>query len=507
MLLNPQPSDEVLSNIYGNNYFIFSDSEEGQNHTNELKLATAKRYLNLLVRDEENFIGKKLLEIGSGSGDFLLAAASLGIEVVGVEYSKHACKTASNKLSKLDGKYEIIQGDISLLDNNIHYANYDFVVFCDVLEHVRDPRNFIKIVYKLLKPHGRIFCAVPSLDSWSAKLLKTDWMEFKLEHLFYFNTKNLRSLFFQEGFSNFEIMPSKKTLSIDYIAGHFHKHPVPLWSSILNLTRRIFPKNLLRTPFDITASGIVLICTKKEALDRMTLSVVMPAFNEEKTVRLAIERVLNKTIEGLNFELIIIESNSNDNTRNIVLEYRNNSRVKIMLEDSAQGKGHAVRAGLAAASGDFILIQDADDEYDIDDYDLLIEPLIDGQESFVLGARHGGSLKMRKFSNEPIKALILNCGHWFFTFLVNLMYRVKLKDPFTMYKVFRKDAIKNLAFTSNRFDFDFELLIKLIKKGFIPIEIPVNYRSRSFAEGKKVRMIADPITWLWALIKFRLTKN
>jgi hypothetical protein len=113
---------------------------------------------------------------------------------------------------------------------------------------------------------------------------------------------------------------------------------------------------------------------------------------------------------------------------------------------------------------------------------------------------------MRKFADQPVHAFVLNGGHLFFTGLVNAFYGVWLRDPFTMYKVFRRDCIEGIHFESNRFDFDFEILIKLIRRGFRPIEIPVNYRSRSFLEGKKVRMFADPITWIKAIVKFRFVK-
>ena len=234
----------------------------------------------------------------------------------------------------------------------------------------------------------------------------------------------------------------------------------------------------------------------------------MPVFNEASTVCETINRVLNKNIPNIFIELIIIESNSTDGTKELILHYINNPRVILLFQEKPLGKGNAVRAGLNAATGDFILIQDADDEYDVNDYDILIAPLLEGTTKFVLGSRHNDSIwKMRKFINQPIRAFILNFGHLFFTFLVNILYGVRLRDPFTMYKVFKRDCIFEMNFICNRFDFDYELLIKLIRRGYKPIEVPVKYQSRSFAEGKKVRMIADPLTWLYALIRFRFSKK
>ena len=131
-----------------------------------------------------------------------------------------------------------------------------------------------------------------------------------------------------------------------------------------------------------------------------------------------------------------------------------------------------------------------------------------GRCAFVLGSRHGGRkmMKMRQFTGQRSLSLIFNFGHWFFTTLINVLFFQRLRDPFTMFKVFRRDCIAGLEFECNRFDFDFELLIKLVRKGYRPVEVPVNYRSRSYKEGKKVRMFRDPITWLGVLVWLRFVK-
>ena len=237
------------------------------------------------------------------------------------------------------------------------------------------------------------------------------------------------------------------------------------------------------------------------------LSVVVPIYNEAATVRSALDAILAKEVSGWRLEIILVESNSTDGTRDIVLTYRSHPRVKLILEDKARGKGHAVRAGFAHATGDVILIQDADLEYDLNDYDVLLAPIATGRQSFVLGSRHSaGGWAIRKFSDQPLQALVLNCAHWGFTLLINVSLGIWLHDPFTMYKVFRRDCLHGLTFECNRFDFDWELLIKLIRKGHRPIEIPISYKSRSFKEGKKISMFRDPITWIWALLKFRFRR-
>ena len=244
--------------------------------------------------------------------------------------------------------------------------------------------------------------------------------------------------------------------------------------------------------------------SKAQPITNGTLSVIVPIYNERATVSESLEAILNKRIPGWSMEFILVESNSTDGTREIVSTYRSHPGVKLIYEDKPRGKGHAVRTGLAQATGDVILIKDADLEYDVADYDILLAPIAAGRQSFVLGSRHGaGGWAIRKFNDQPLHALALNLAHWTFTLMLNVALGIWLKDPFTMYKVFRRDAIAGLRFECNRFDFDWELLMKLVRKGHRPIEIPISYQSRSFKEGKKVTMVRDPLTWLRALVKYR----
>jgi glycosyltransferase involved in cell wall biosynthesis len=237
------------------------------------------------------------------------------------------------------------------------------------------------------------------------------------------------------------------------------------------------------------------------------LSVIVPVYNEVSTARAALDAITGKTIPGWDIQVVIVESNSTDGTREVVKQFESKERVEVIYEEQPMGKGHAVRTGLASARGDVILIQDADLEYSLDDYEKLLAPISSGECAFVLGSRHSpGAWKIRKFSDQPVQALILNLAHWGFTLSINLALFVWLRDPFTMYKVFRRDCLTGLTFESNRFDFDWELLIKLIRRGYRPIEIPVSYVSRSFKEGKKITFFRDPITWMWALVKYRFCK-
>jgi glycosyltransferase involved in cell wall biosynthesis len=230
----------------------------------------------------------------------------------------------------------------------------------------------------------------------------------------------------------------------------------------------------------------------------------MPVFNEAATVGNVIDEVLKLDLAGRRLELIVVESNSTDGTRELVSEYANQPEVRLILQDKPRGKGNAVRAGLAAATGDVILIQDGDLEYSVDDYPELLVPIEDGRTTFVLGSRHVAGQPMRHFQGSRVTSAALNAAHWVFTGLFDVFYLVPLRDPFTMYKVFRRECIKDLELVSDRFDFDWEIVAKLVRRGHIPLEIPVSYESRDFKNGKKVRMIRDPLNWFVALLRFRL---
>jgi hypothetical protein len=238
------------------------------------------------------------------------------------------------------------------------------------------------------------------------------------------------------------------------------------------------------------------------------LSVVMPVYNEAATCDTTIALVLAKEIPGVDIDVVIVESNSTDGSRAKVDQYAEHPRVRVILEDRPQGKGHAVRAGLKAARGDFILIQDADMEYDVDDYDALLEPLRSCEVGFVLGIRTNvdGSWGLRDFRHHRWTSHVMNVGHVGFLTLFNAVYRQKLRDPFTMYKVMRRDCLYGLIFECNRFDFDWELTAKLVRAGYQPLEIPVTYRSRSFHEGKKIAFVRDPLTWIRACFKYRFVR-
>lgn len=233
----------------------------------------------------------------------------------------------------------------------------------------------------------------------------------------------------------------------------------------------------------------------------------MAAYNEEATFEKAVRDLLT-VLESLpySYELIVVESNSKDNTRNLATKLQAELDYKLILQQQAFGKGFAIREALRHKTGDLFLIYDADGEYNPQDIPRLIAPIASGATSFVLGTRHQAGLAMREMSDYKVKSMIMNYAHKFFTFLINIFFGTNLSDPFTMYKIFRTEVFHDVELVSNRFDFDWELVAKAIRRGSQPIEVPIQYISRSFSEGKKIRFFYDPMTWIFALVRFKFGK-
>ena len=382
----------------------------------------------------------------------------------------------------------------------------DAVVFLYQLEKSFMISNVLDRAYELLDSHGVLLVVTPSLDSPSARFLGSSWAEWRPENRYFFDYKNILSLCLRKGFNEIDVNKDVRWYTLAHFNERAASFPQTWQMRLINWIFRMVPSSLHSLRLLLPTSGMVVLAQKTGRRERPLLSVILPVYNESATFPILMEQLVNKNIDGIDKEIIIIESNSSDNSRQLVLVYKNRPDVKIILQDKARGKGNAVRQGFEHASGDILLIQDADLEYDLNDYEALLAPVASYKHAFVLGSRHGGRWKMRHFDDQQQLSAYLNFGHVLFTTMINLLYGQHLKDPFTMFKVFRRECLYNLYFECNRFDFDYELVIKLIRKGYVPVEIPVNYKSRSFQEGKKIDMYRDPLTWIKAIFKYRFAK-
>jgi SAM-dependent methyltransferase len=382
-------------------------------------------------------------------------------------------------------------------------GRYDVAIVLYQLEQAQSPREILTRVYAALKPGGLLLVALPSLDSRPARWLGKNWTEWRPENIHYFNRLTIQSLLERTGFSEIWSEPERRIYTFRHIHDRGKSLPRTLITRSISLAYRLAPGPLRDRRLRLESSGMIVTAIRGALRTLPLCSIVVPAYNERDTFPVLMEALIEKQLPGMQKEIIIVESNSTDGTRELAQRYVDHPEVTLLLEERPRGKGHAVRQGLAHARGDIVMIQDADLEYDLNDYEDLLQPLMTHAAPFVLGGRHSGSFKMRQFSDQSFLAMPLNVGHVLFTALLNLLYGQRMRDPFTMYKVFRRECLYGLDFECNRFDFDIELLSKLLRKGYDPLEIPVNYRARSFSEGKKVSIFRDPWTWLRAGIKYR----
>lgn len=221
----------------------------------------------------------------------------------------------------------------------------------------------------------------------------------------------------------------------------------------------------------------------------MKLSVIIPAYNEIDTIEEVLRRVREVDIDK---EIIVTDDCSTDGTREFL---RTQPDIILVESDCNRGKGASIRTAIERASGEIVLIQDADLEYDPKDYPALIQPIVDGDADMVYGSRF-----MR---GRPRMRLANYIANRVFAGLASALYRTRVTDEATCYKVFRTDVLKSIELRCNRFEFCPEVTARLLKRGYRYAEVPVWYEARTYAQGKKITW-KDGIECIWALIKYRL---
>ena len=230
-----------------------------------------------------------------------------------------------------------------------------------------------------------------------------------------------------------------------------------------------------------------------------TLSVVVPVYNERETIRNIIAAVENADLPGLKKEIIIIDDHSTDGTRDMLRVIADDPRYQVFYHDHNKGKGAAVRFGFSKVSGDFVIVQDADLEYDPNDYPIMLGPLLSGKADVVYGSRFMGAAPHR----------VLFFWHYlanrFLTFLSNILTDLNLSDMETCYKAFTKDSLQKILpnLESNRFGIEPELTAQVAKHRLRVYEVGISYAGRTYEEGKKISW-KDGIAAVWFIIKYNL---
>jgi glycosyltransferase involved in cell wall biosynthesis len=223
------------------------------------------------------------------------------------------------------------------------------------------------------------------------------------------------------------------------------------------------------------------------------LTVLIPAYNEVATLRETLRRVLEVPVEK---EVLIVDDASTDGTRELLMNEIEGRypQVRVIYQEFNQGKGAAIRAGIPYIRGEYVIIQDADLEYDPADYPALLQPILEGKTSIVYGTRF---LKQRPAMRLPNRII-----NWLLARMVNVLYGSPITDEATCYKLFRTETLRSLPLTCRRFEFCPEVTAKALRRGFQIVEVPIRYQARSMAEGKKIRW-TDGVTAIWTLLRYR----
>ncbi len=229
----------------------------------------------------------------------------------------------------------------------------------------------------------------------------------------------------------------------------------------------------------------------------MKLSIVIPVYNEKKTIEEILRRVMAVKIPSVSKEIIIVDDGSEDGTREILKKIKkNNPRFKVIYHEENQGKGTAVRTGLKYARGDYILIQDADLEYNPQDISRLLKPVLEGKAKVVYGSRNLNP------KNKKHSSLSFYIGGLFLTWLTNFLYGTKITDESTGYKAFETEFLKSIPLECRGFEFCPEITAKVAKRGEKIHEVPIRYCPRMPHQGKHIKS-KDGLIAIWTLIKYR----
>jgi glycosyltransferase involved in cell wall biosynthesis len=232
----------------------------------------------------------------------------------------------------------------------------------------------------------------------------------------------------------------------------------------------------------------------------LKLSVVIPVYNEEKTIREVIDAVLAVNLPEMEKEIVVVNDCSSDGTMEVLKDIGRNKKIRVTSHAENQGKGAALRTGFSAATGDIVLVQDADLEYDPTEYSRLLEPILQGKADVVYGSRFAGGQVHR------VLYFWHSVGNKFLTLLSNMLTNLNLTDMEVCYKVFRREILDRITIEEDRFGFEPEITAKVARLNCRIYEVGISYSGRTYAEGKKIG-IKDGFRAIWCILKYNIFRK
>jgi hypothetical protein len=454
----------------------------------ELTVADFGRLLELLASGHTRLTGAppvRTLLVGRYLSEFRGAP---GAERVGLE------------VAQLDGDtFDRLVGasDLQPIEPSLARGP-QLLILHELLESCSDPGAVLAKLVNALPPTTIFVVTYTNAASLPARMMRRYWPPFFDFKTAFLSTSNLTALMARYGL----VLKMQYPLPVTRTAQYVGERLIPGTA----VARALAATPLRSVSLPIRAGNRVAVFGRHagEGAPAEKLSIVLPVYNEVRYAGQVIDAVLAKSLK-IDKEVIVVESNSTDGTREVVRRYEGRPGVRVVYEDAPRGKGHAVKTGLAHVSGTIVLIQDADFEYDIDDYDALLEPILQHKATFVLGSRSLGldDWKVRKYDRTPVRGLLLNFAQVVFAKTYDALYQQRVTDVNTMFKVFRAECLDGLELESDGFALDIELACKLARNGNSPMEVPVNYAARGFSDGKKIRFLRDGLPTYAALWRYR----
>jgi SAM-dependent methyltransferase len=486
MVLDPIPSEQELHAVYNEGYF--ENDELTQSDVS--KVYGYVDYISERINKQKNYASicrtlrrfvipssrtPRLLDFGCGLGFFLDNAFEAGFEPTGVEFNRYA-------LEYIRRRYAHRTVHFSDLDAS---ERFDVITMFDVVEHLRDPFATIQSIRRMLNDNGIAVITTMDSTSFVSRIMGKRLEDFRRirEHLFFFSRGNLVSILIKQGFDVLRVSSHGHSFELRLLANRL-RTVLPVVGVPLSWFVKLVPLvGGWSVYLDPRTKFIVYARKRRERRPAppspATLSIVVPVFNEAATVEQVLDSLLSFE-PRMGKEIIVVDDGSTDATFEILSRCAKGDRIRVLRMPTNRGKGAAVAVGIGASHGDYVIIQDADMEYDPADVPQLLNVMAETGALAVYGSRFTGRYRRTG-------AFLPTIANRFLTFACNLVNNLNLSDVMTGYKLFDGNLIRSLTLKSVGFDFEAEVTCRLARKGVPIIEAPITYRARTYLEGKKIR--------------------